>query len=122
MEMRKLSVMGFSGIVFLASLLAVSHVHLPQAGFEAQSSDVANLNCGCVSHNSNSAPAGEPAPSNQNDCHLCKLLTQLSGATIVLNPLTIELDRQHVLEKLETLKPAGIEREYQVRGPPAVQG
>lgn len=122
MEMRKITVMIFSGIVFWASLMAVSHVHLPQAGPEAQSSNVANLNCGCVSHNSNPDPSGEPAPSNEDDCHLCKLLTQLSGATVALNPLTIELDQQHLLQKLETLKPVGIQRAYQVRGPPTLQG
>lgn len=122
MAKRKLTGILLSGAVLWASLMAVSHVHLPPAGPEAQTSDVASLTCGCISHNSKTDPSGEPTPGNDEDCHLCKLLTQFSGATVVLNLLTVELNQQQFLQKLETLKPVGIQRAYQVRGPPIIVG
>ena len=118
MTKRYLSGAILFGAVLWTSLFSVLHTHQRQFFPEDQISRVVSPNCGCARHNSNPEPKGEPTPLNEEDCHLCKLLTQFSGVTVVSNLITIEWNHQAISQKLQTSKPICVQWAYQGRGPP----
>lgn len=108
----------FAAAIFAASMAAVIHVHLPASNNGETQASISNAACACDHHQHSGDTPLAPNGPNSDDCHFCKLLSQIAGETPgVLSFETGDLSRQPLLIK-EIRRSSHAAFAYLGRGPP----
>lgn len=74
--------LSFAVAILAASMSAVLHVHFPSVTAASNHGAISNAHCACErDHSSTDLPVA-PGESSSDECHFCKLLSQISGETL----------------------------------------
>ncbi len=74
--------LSFAVAILAASMSAVLHVHFPSVTAASSEDAISNAHCACEGHQSSTDSPVAPGESDSDECHFCKLLSQISGETL----------------------------------------
>ena len=112
--------LSFAVAILAASISAVLHVHFSFVTVASSDDAISNAHCACERHHSSTDSPVAPSESSSDECHLCMLLSQISGETLNGSGNdTGDLVCQQLLGD-EIQRPRHAAYAYLGRGPPCV--